>query len=102
MCSGKPAFAFYDIMVSINGICPPSGVIAGNGFKALQMHFFYFTNRAILPQFVSIAQFQVGETIAVIVIQGRQIQILIFQKIVVGVANASVAVAEQNIFCVTI
>ena len=51
----------------------------------------------VFPEFISVAQFDIGKTLGVIMAQGSEIQILIFQKIITPAPVAAVAVTDNHI-----
>ena len=51
----------------------------------------------VFPEFISIAQLDIGKTLGVIMAQGSKIQILIFQKIITPAPVAAVAVTDDHI-----
>lgn len=51
----------------------------------------------VFPEFISVAQLNIGKTLGVIMVQGSKIQILIFQKIITPAPVAAVAVTDDHI-----
>lgn len=94
----ESALAFYDIMIPIDGIHTAGGIEAGKQRKGIGMDFSDFLKAAVFPQFVPVAQLQIGKAPAIIVLQGSQIKIFIFQEIVIDITDAPVTVAKQNVF----
>ncbi len=57
----------------------------------------YIFHASVFPQFISIAQFDIGRTMSIIMLQRGKIQMLVFQKIIGGGADAPVTVAHKNV-----
>lgn len=70
---------------------------ARDGAKAVGMRFFYLGKRAVFPQFVAIAELNINEFLPIIIVQRCEVQIFIFEKVVIGVSDAAVAVGKEGI-----
>lgn len=88
---------FDDVMIPVNHIKPPLGMEAAEKLEYIPMGFYNLPHAAVLPQFVAVPQLDIGIACLVIILQGGEIQIPVFQEIIVGAARAPVAVADQDI-----
>ena len=52
---------------------------------------------AVFPQFVPVPEFDARIAVPVIIFQRRFIQMLVFEKIIVGTAGSAMTVADQKI-----
>ena len=51
----------------------------------------------VFPEFIPISQFNIGKTKLVIVFQGSEIQMLVFQKIIIRGTVSSVTITEDDV-----
>ena len=89
-------------MIAVQHVQTSLPVEQGQEGKNVPMCFNNLFHAAVFPEFVSVPQFNISITGAVIMLQGGVIQILVLQKIVVGGTNTPMAVTEQDIFCTVI
>ncbi len=91
------AFFLFHIMVPVNQI-QPSGVIKqGQEPEHVVVDFDNLAHFPVFPELIPVSQLDIGKTAIIIVFQGGKIKILVFQKIIVGISAASVAVADKDI-----
>ena len=61
------------------------------------MDFNNLAHSPVFPEFIPVAQLYIGKSVAVIMIQRGKVQIVVFQKVIVGISAAPVAVTDNNI-----
>jgi hypothetical protein len=61
------------------------------------MDFNNLAHLSVFPQLIPVAKLYIGESLTVVMIQCSKIQVVVFQKIVVGISAASVAVTDDHI-----
>ncbi len=93
----QPLLSFYDIMVAVEQI---QAVLLIKLMKepehvAVDIHDIFHVS--VFPELITVPQFNIGKTLSVIVLQGGEIQMLVFQKVIGGIADAPVTVAHKDI-----
>lgn len=96
------AVFFGHIMVAVQHVQTSLAMEAGEKGKDVAMCLNNLTHAAVFPKFVPVAKFNISITKPEVMLQGGKIEILVFEKIVIGGSDAPVTVAEKNIFCVLI
>jgi len=90
-------FSFDNVMVAVEQIQPVFLVELPEKPEDITMNIENVFHTSVFPQFVPVAQFDIGKTLPVIVFQCSEIQVLVLKKVVGGITNASVTVTHQNI-----
>lgn len=88
---------FLHIVIAIQQIEPPLPVKQGEEPEYIVVDLYDLAHAPVFPQFVTVAQLDIGEALGIIVLQGSKIQVLIFQEIVSPGAVTPVTVADQDI-----
>ncbi len=70
-------------MVSVQHIQTPLGLEKGQEPENISVSFDDLFHTSVFPQLIPVTQLNIGVPCPVIVLQGRKIEILIFEKIVV-------------------
>lgn len=89
---------FHNIMVAVQQIEAFLPVKLRQQLKHITVTLNNLCHVAIFPQFVPISQLDVGISRFQIMLQGSSIERLIFQKVIIGTADAPMTVAEKHIF----
>lgn len=95
---GITSILLYNIMVAIEHVQSSAGMKAGEKGEDISVAFYDLLHTAVFPQLIPVPQFNVGIACSVVMLQGRGVQILIFEEIIVGSPDAPVTVADQDIF----
>ena len=69
--------AFDYVMISIDCIHPPGSIETGKKFKTAGMDLLDLLYGTVFPQFVPVSQFQTGESPAIVILQSRQVEVLV-------------------------
>lgn len=88
---------FLHVVIPIQQIEPSLPVKQGEEPEHIVVDLDDLAHAPVLPQFVPVPQFDIGVALGVIMLQGRKIQVLIFQKIVAPGAVAPMTVADEHI-----
>lgn len=97
-CRESGGILFHNVVISVEHKEPTLSVELFQLLEYIAVIFLNLLHSFVFPEFVAISQFNIGEVIAVVVFQRSLIEGLIFQKIIVGVADTPVAVAKKYIF----
>lgn len=95
--AGVAGLFLFHIMVSIEQIESFLSVEKGEEPEYIIVYFNDLAHLSVFPQFIPIPQFYISESICVIVFQRREIQVQVFQKIVIGTAIPPMAVTDQAV-----
>ncbi len=90
-------FSSDNVVVAIEQVQPSSLFKPGKHAVDILVDLSDVAQLPVLPQFLPVPQFNIGKSIPVIVLHGRIVQMLVFQKIVGGGAHSPVTVAYQHI-----
>ena len=96
--SVSSTFFFYDIMVAVEHMEAAFFMKTFQQAKGVAVGVQHSFQTTVFPEFVAVPEFDILESRPQIVLEGGSVEGLIFQKIVVGISDAPVAVAEENIF----
>lgn len=95
--AGVAGLFLFHIMISIEQIEPFLFVEEGKKPEYIIVYFDDLAHLSVFPQFIPVTQFYIGEPVGIIVFQCREIQVLVFQEVIIGTAIPPMAVADQAI-----
>ncbi len=89
--------AFYNVVVAIEKIQPVLLIELFEKPKDIAVDIDDILHVSVFPKFIPIPQFNIGKSLSVIVFQSGKIEMLVFEKVIGGVSDASVTVTHQDI-----
>ena len=84
-------------MIAVKHVKAVLGIELGKHPENIAVRFYNLTETAVFPQLVTVTELNIGEALYKIVLQCSEIQVLVFEKIIVGGACSAVAVTDNNI-----
>lgn len=84
-------------MISVNHIKPVLLMKQGEEPEHIVMNFNDLAHSPVFPQLIPVSQLNIGKTLLIVMVQSRKIKVLVFEKVVVGIAPAAVAVADDSV-----
>ena len=86
---------FFKIMVSVEQIKAVVAVEEGEEPEHIVVDLDDLAHPPVFPELVAVTELDIGEALCIIMLQGSEVKILIFQKIIVCCSVAPVAVTEK-------
>lgn len=94
----KAGIFLYHVMISIDHVKAVFFIKPGELSEYVAVYLFDLLHISVFPEFVSVTQFDIRITTAIVVSECGEIKMLVFQKIVIVCAVSPVAVAKEDIF----
>lgn len=95
--AGIARLFLFHVVVAINHIQSVLVVKQREEPEYIVVNFNYLAHFSVFPELIPVPELDIRKTALVIMREGSEIQILIFQEIVVGISAASVAVADNRV-----
>lgn len=97
MTGGKVSITFHHIVITVKHKKPVITIKAGEHPETVVMSEFNWLYRVVFPKFVPVTEFNIGESVIIIILQCGKIKMLVFEKIIAGCPDSPVAVAEEDV-----
>lgn len=85
----------FEVMVPIEQMKPVLAVEEGEEPEHIVVDLDDLAHPPVFPELVAVTELDIGEALCIIMLQGSEVKILIFQKIIVCCSVAPVAVTEK-------